>query len=70
MKLIATKDFFLLVMIAVVGIGFGIMFGNADAESSVSQKLVTEPSVQIARYFPAQYKLNAPAQFEEHIQAF
>ena len=70
MKLIATKDFFLLVVLAAVGIGLGITFANADAESGASQKPVTAPSVQIARYFPAQYKLNAPALAEEHIQAF
>ena len=70
MKLIDTKDFFLLVMIAAVGLGLGIMFGSADAESGASQKPVTAPSVQIARYFPAQYTLNAPTQVDEHIQAF
>jgi len=57
-------------LIGAAGLVASIAFGSVDTSSSASQNPVTEPSVQIAVYFPAQYKLNAPAQVEEHIQAF
>jgi hypothetical protein len=70
MKHTDTLYYFVPVLIGAAGLVASIAFGSVDTSSSASQNPVTEPSVQIAVYFPAQYKLNAPAQVEEHIQAF
>ena len=69
MKLTDTLYYFVPVLIGAAGLVASIAFGSVDTPGA-SQNAVTESSVQIARYFPAQYKLNAPAQIEEHIQAF
>jgi len=70
MKYTDTLYYFVPVLIGAAGLVASIAFGSVDISSSASPNPVTESSVQIARYFPAQYKLNAPAQVEEHIQAF
>jgi hypothetical protein len=70
MKHTDTLYYFVPVLIGAAGLVASIAFGSVDTSSSASQNPVTEPSVQIAVYFPAQYKLNAPALVEEHIQAF
>jgi hypothetical protein len=62
--------YFVPVLIGAAGLVASIAFGSVDTSSSASQKPVSAPSVQIARYFPAQYKLSASALIEEHIRAF
>ena len=66
MKLTDTLYYFVPVLIGAAGLVANIAFGSVD----ISQKPIAEPSVQIAAYFPARYKLNAPTQADEHIQAF
>ena len=70
MKFTDTLYYFVPVLIGAAGMVASIAFGSVDTSSSASQNPVTEHSVQVARYFPAQYTLNAPTQVEEHIQAF
>ena len=62
--------YFVPVLIGAAGLVASIAFGSVDTSSFASQNPVTGPNAQICCYFPAQYKLNAPTQVEEHIQAF
>ena len=68
MKLTDTLYYFVPVLIGAAGLVACIAFGSVDTPG-VSQKPITASSAESVGYFPAQYKVVAPIQFDEHMHA-